>query len=239
MATVDRELLEFLQEIYLFKGLDQPVLERVAELTSTLNYTKGQTIFMEGASAEGFYIVRSGKVKIFKLSPDGREQILHIFGPGHPFGEAAAFSGMVFPANAEALSDGSALFISNERFTRMLAQDISIAMNMLAILSMRLRLFVRMIEDLSLKEVPGRLATYLLIESQVQNNPDFVQLDISKAQLASLLGTIPETLSRIFKKLQSMGLITVDRSKIILMDRAGLAELSGLVDIGDPVQEIK
>jgi CRP/FNR family transcriptional regulator len=97
---------------------------------------------------------------------------------------------------------------------------------MLAILSMRLRQFTVQIENLSLKEVPGRLASYLLYLANEQEQKDFVALNISKGQLASLLGTIPETLSRILAKMNKQNLIEVSGRDIKLLDRIGLEELS-------------
>ncbi len=100
----------------------------------------------------------------------------------------------------------------------------SLALNMLAVLSFRLRKFASQIENLSLKEVPARLASYLLYLSEEQGRDDMVELDISKGQLASLLGTIPETLSRIFSKMNDEGLIEVNGKKISLIDRDGLRD---------------
>ena len=93
---------------------------------------------------------------------------------------------------------------------------------------MRLREFTIQIENLSLKEVPGRLASYLLYLSSEQDQPTKVQLPISKGQLASLLGTIPETLSRIFTKMSQQGLISVNGNEIMLQDHFGIKELSEL-----------
>ena len=99
-------------------------------------------------------------------------------------------------------------------------------MNMLGELSMRLRQFTLQIENLSLKEVPSRLASYLIVLAEEQGQPDHVSLTISKGQLASLLGTIPETLSRIFAKMSAQNLIQVDGKEIYLLDTLGLEELS-------------
>ena len=97
---------------------------------------------------------------------------------------------------------------------------------MLAMLSMRLRQFTLQVENLSLKEVPGRLASYLLVLSEEQKSKETVLLPVSKGQLASLLGTIPETLSRILAKMSGKGLIQVDGSDIHLLDPVGLEELA-------------
>lgn len=95
---------------------------------------------------------------------------------------------------------------------------------MLAVLSFRLRKFATQIENLSLKEVPARLASYLVYLSEEQGNDEVVELDISKGQLASLLGTIPETLSRIFSKMNDQGLIEVNGKRITLLDPEGLKD---------------
>jgi CRP/FNR family transcriptional regulator len=116
------------------------------------------------------------------------------------------------------------LFLPRRGFVEIVTQCPSIALNMLAMLSMRLRRFTSQIESLSLKEVPARLASYLLYLAEEQGTDDRVELEISKGQLASLLGTIPETLSRIFAKMSEEGLIDVQGRTIHLLDRAGLEE---------------
>jgi CRP/FNR family transcriptional regulator len=102
-------------------------------------YKKGENIFTENEQATGLYAVASGRVKIYKLSPDGREQILHIFGPGEVFGEAPVFAGKRFPASADAMDESRVLFFQREALINLIQINPSIAMNMLAVLSMRLR----------------------------------------------------------------------------------------------------
>jgi len=102
----------------------------------------------------------------------------------------------------------------------------SLALNMLAIMSKKLRQFAVQIENLSLKEMPARLASYLVFLADEQNKDDSVTLKISKGQLASILGTIPETLSRVFAKLSGQKLINVEGKKIILLNRRGLEDLA-------------
>ena len=97
---------------------------------------------------------------------------------------------------------------------------------MLAMLSMRLRQFTVQVENLSLKEVPGRLASYLIYLTREQVTEEMVTLPVSKGQLASLLGTIPETLSRILSKMSMRGLIAVDGREIKLLDLTGLVDLA-------------
>ena len=127
-------------------------------------------------------------------------------------------------ANAAALSEAELYFFPRQRFVALLEKNSSLALNMLAVLAMRLRRFATQIEHLTLREVPGRLAMYLLYMAREQKNMQQVALDIPKGQLASLLGTSPETLSRIFQKMSEEGLIQVEGKRILLLDPEALAE---------------
>ena len=221
-----KETSRILSVTPLFKGLSEKQRNEIGAIAVIRPYKRGQTIFMEGDEGNGFYIVAEGQVKIFKTSLEGKEQILHIYGPGNPFGEVPVFSGSCFPANAMALVKSRILFLPRDAFVRLIAEHPSLSMNMLGELSMRLRQFTVQIENLSLKEVPARLASYLTVLGEEQGRTDRVDLTISKGQLASLLGTIPETLSRIFAKMSAQNLIRVDGRQIHLLDRAGLEDLS-------------
>lgn len=208
----------------LFAGLPEEQVDALVGLASEKKFSRGESIFFEGDPADGFYMVSDGKVKIYKASLDGKEQILHIFGPGEPFGEVPVFHGRPFPANAMALVNSELLFFPRREFVDLVMEIPSLALSMLAVLSLRLRRFAAQIENLSLKEVPGRLASYLLYLAEENNNTDKVTLDIPKGQLASLLGTIPETLSRIFSKMTDDGLIRVEGRTIYLLDMERLRE---------------
>ncbi|HIQ38355.1 MAG TPA: Crp/Fnr family transcriptional regulator [Desulfocapsa sulfexigens] len=208
----------------LFGGLSPEHLDEIEKIATRKEYKRGETIFFEGDPGTGFYMVETGKVKIFKMSLSGKEQILHIFGSGEPFGEVPVFHDQPFPANATALEKTSLIFFPRKDFVELVYTMPSLVMNMLAVLSMRLRRFATQIEDLSLKEVPERLAGYLLYLAEEQGNTDRVELQISKGQLASLLGTIPETLSRIFARMSDEGLIRVEGKNISLHNLKGLEE---------------
>jgi len=218
--------MEILAAIPLFKGLPKNYLEDVRRIAIGKDFKKGEAIFFEGDEADGFYVVVAGRVKVFKLSLDGKEQIFHILGPGEPFGEVPVFAGEDFPANAEAMVASRLFFFPRKAFTGLISEDPSLALNMLAILSKRLRQFTVQVEHLSFKEVPGRLAVYLLYLSDQKGGQAHVRLAISKGQLASLLGTIPETLSRILAKMSKAGLIRVEGPRIEIVDRQGLELLS-------------
>jgi len=221
-----KKILEILAEIPLFSGLDREQLTAIRRISVDQFYGKGRTVFTEGEEANGFYIVADGKVKIYKVSPEGKEQIFHIYGPGSPFGEVPVFSEGRFPANAQTILKSHLLFLPRTAFVGLISENPSLSLNMLAVLSKRLRQFTVQIENLSLKEVPGRLASYLIYLSEERDTKEEVTLSISKGQLASLLGTIPETLSRIFAKMTDQGLIEVMGRDIRLVDWDGLKALA-------------
>jgi len=219
-------IFSIVSDIPLFSGLSEKHLKEIENIAVEKNFSRGEVIFSEGDNGNGFYVVVDGQVKIHKVSLDGKEKILHIFGPGEPFGEVPVFTGKAFPANAEALSNSRLVFFPKDAFVALIMKNPSLALSMLGVLSMRLREFTMQIEHLALKEVPGRIASYILYVSEEQESSNHIELEISKGQLASLLGTIPETLSRIFSKMSSQGLIEVEGRTIWLLDRQGLTDLA-------------
>jgi CRP/FNR family transcriptional regulator, dissimilatory nitrate respiration regulator len=220
------ELADQIAEVPLFKGLPREQLNEVANIAVDKKCRKGLTLFSEGSSATGFYIVISGKIKVYKVSLEGKEQILHIFGTGELFGEVPVFAGGQFPAHAETLEASRVMFIPRDAFIGLLQREPSLSLNMLGILCQRLRRFTHLIEDLSLKEVPGRLAAYFLYLSNRRKGSDAFDLDITKAQLASFLGTIPETLSRILSRMSQQQLIQVEGRTITLLNHEALESLA-------------
>ncbi|MCK4378515.1 MAG: Crp/Fnr family transcriptional regulator, partial [Deltaproteobacteria bacterium] len=130
--------------------------------------------------------------------------------------------------HAVALEKSRLLFFPRQAFIKLIENYSAMALNMLAVLSRRLRQFTTMIDSLSLKEVPGRLAAYLLYLSKQQDNADKLELDITKTQLASLLGTIPETLSRMLAKISNQGMVELNGSHIVIIDRPALEDLASL-----------
>jgi len=221
-----QKILNIISQAPLFNGLSTDQLSEIKQIAIDKFYDRGKTVFWDGDDCNGFYIVAAGKVKIYKVSFEGKEQILHIYGPGNPFGEVPVFSGKKFPASAQTIVKSHLLFFPKDAFIDLITKNPSLALNMLAILSMRLRQFTVQVENLSLKEVPGRLASYLLYLSKEQDKTDAVTLNISKGQLASLLGTIPETLSRIFAKMSDQDLIQVSGRDIRLIDLTGLEDIA-------------
>ncbi len=210
----------------LFKGLPDNQIQELHRIILEKRYKKGRIIFSEGDEGTGFYIIADGMVKVFKASSEGKEQILQIFSEGEPFGEVAVWMGQPFPASAQALTQVHLLYLPKKSFDDLIHNNPSLALNIIAILSLRIHQFTVQVENLSLKEVPGRLAAYLIYLSKEQKTDKSVTLSISKGQLASLLGTIPETLSRIFAKMTDQNLIEVNGRTIHFLNYNDLTKLS-------------
>jgi len=221
-----KKILDVISTIPLFNGLPDDQLEAIKKIAIEKQINKGEIVVSEGDEGKGFFVIVAGRVKVFKVSAEGKEQILHIFGPGQPFGEVPVFAGQRFPANAQAIDSARVLFFPRVAIVDLITANPSLALNMLAEMSKKLRLFAVQIENLSLKEMPARLASYLIHLADEQGEEESVTLKISKGQLASILGTIPETLSRIFAKLSGNNLIRVEGKEITLLNRGGLADLA-------------
>lgn len=207
-----------------FAGLSDPDLDALMQISRIKDHPRGELLFSEGEEAAGFFVVLDGKVKVYKLSPEGKERILHIIQPGGTFAEAAIFGDGMYPAYAEPLQASKLFFLPKEGFLNLLMDNGRIAINMIAGLSRFLRQFANQIEDLTFKDVPSRLARYLMELSRGIN--DVVELPISKSQLASNLGTVSETLSRTLRKLSEDDLIRVSGKKVEILDFDRLDELA-------------
>lgn len=218
--------VEMISSMPLFSGLDEDDFTQIISIAERKKVVKGEIIFNEGDPCNGFYIVESGKIKVFKLSFGGKEQILHIYGPGKPFGEVPVFTGRNFPASSQAIVASSLIFFPRRDFVALISENPSLALNMLGVLSMRLREFTVMVENLALKEVPARLASYLQVLSAEQENSRTVTLPVSKNQLSGLLGTTPETISRILTRMTNDGYIAMDNKTITILNPDGIGELS-------------
>ncbi len=219
------KIIDAISTIPLFKALSEDQLNQLSDIVIDQTFSRSHAIFSEGDEAAGFYAIVSGRVKIFKLSPEGKEQIIHIYGAGNIFGEVPMFAGGSFPANAETLEKSRFFFFPRKSFIELIDKDPSLAMNMLAELSKKLRHLTHLVEGLSLKEVPGRLAAYLLLLNDNTGKSE-IDLDITKSQLAGVLGTIPETLSRILSRMVNQGIIHVSGRTIKIINHQALRDLA-------------
>jgi len=225
------ENIAILKKSLLFSGLNQEYLVEVAEISVKRTFNKGESLFNEGETATGFYLLASGSIKLCKVSPDGKEKVLHFVHPSETFAEAAFFGDGKYPAESRAMEKGAALFFPREAFMGLLERNPRFSLNLIVSLSLLLRRFARQIEELSFAEVPARLAAYLM-ESAAKKSTSFqgktyLDLDMKKGELASRLGTASETLSRTFKKLKEEGMLNVEGSRVIILDMARLEKLAG------------
>lgn len=221
----EMDKLSALAKVKLFDGLPDKQLASLAEIASLKRTSAGDILFEAGQPGTHFYAVVQGRVRVFRAAPSGKEQVLHVFGPGEAFAEVPVFEGKTYPASAQSLEDSLLVSIPRKGFVEVLRREPELALGVMALLSARLRAFVTQISQLSLKEVPERLAGYLLLLRSSQNTDD-ITLELPKGQIAAYLGTIPETLSRALKKLSEQGLIEINGSKVRLLNPAALAELA-------------
>jgi CRP/FNR family transcriptional regulator len=224
------DTVQILKKSMLFSGLSEEHLSGVADISSRRTFNRGETLFSEGDPATGFYLLASGGMKLCKVSPDGREKVLHFVHPGETFAEASFFGDGRYPAEARGIEKGEVLFFPREGFMGLLERDTRFAMNLIVSLSLLLRRFARQIEELSFAEVPNRLAAYLceLIErkSTTFQGKTYLELEMKKGELASRLGTVSETLSRSLRKLREEGIMEVEGSRVIVYDLNRLKELA-------------
>jgi CRP/FNR family transcriptional regulator, dissimilatory nitrate respiration regulator len=213
----------------LFRELDDASWQRVSALIRLVEKKRGETIFSEGEPAHGFYMVESGTVKVFKLSPEGREQIIRIFSPGEHFGEAAVFSGGTFPASGASLTDCVLAYFPAGDFYSLVRENPDIGLNMLGAMSRYLHHLVKVIEELSLKEVPARLAKFLLEHAlppgELPNGAPQYLLPVNKGELALYLGTTAETLSRVLSRMKRRGIISEKKKTIVIHNVEALREM--------------
>lgn len=219
------ELQQQLKKCYLCRELNDSELARLASMAQVRPLKRGEILFFQGDPALGLYLLLDGHVRIYKASPDGKEFTLHQIRPGEMFAEAAIFRDEGYPANCAALKDSTVALLPRDKFFAMLQESPQVSIKMMGSLSSFLREFNRTIEDLSLKEVPARLASFLLTEYE-KTGKTTVILTTTKAELANQLGTIAETLSRNLRKLREQGVIAVNGNRIEILDRDRLDDLA-------------
>ena len=209
---------KFLLGTFLFRSFTGEEINLLLTSTSLKKMRKGEQIFAEGLDADAFFIVASGKVKIYKLSACGKEHTLHIHGPGDLVAEAAIFDSISYPASCASLEDSVLVRVSRDGIINLIKKRPELALKMMSGYSKRLRQFVVKIEELSLKDIKSRLAGYLLKNSTVENGVTLFRLKYSKKELSSLLGTVPETLSRALAFLKQRNLISEKDNTIVIPD---------------------
>lgn len=219
------ELSKWLPTILIFQGLTEEQLMPLAQIAQLKKFEKDEIIFYQDSEATGFFIIQTGRAKVFKIASNGKERIMHFLDVGNYCAEVPTLDGKCFPASAIALEYTEVIFFPRIAFLNLLHEYPEIAISMLMSLAKHSRKLSHMVEELSFKDVPQRLVSYLLDLSEKANGADIINLDITKTQLAETLGTISATLSRAFYRLSNKGLIAINGSQIELLNRDQLQDL--------------
>jgi CRP/FNR family transcriptional regulator len=215
-----------LRTLPLFKGLPDKQLRLLEQSAIIRAYAPGEMILDERKEAGGMYVLLAGRAKLFKLSKDGREQILYFFGPGEPFCLCSMFDRRRAPANAAAVEPCRVLVLSGKIFDEMAQREPRILFNVLLVVSRRLKEAMELVESLSFREIPGRLAMYLTHAERGGPGVDRLKLPMTHRELAKLVGATPEALSRAFRRMAEDGLVEVKGREVKLLDRERLEALA-------------
>ncbi len=215
-----------LRKTPLFATLTDTEMQALASRTSRKRFQRDEQLFAEGDPCTGLFLVATGKIRILKLSPAGREQILAVEGPGSSFAELPVFDGGNYPAAASALEDTEVLFISRKDFQNFCREHPDVGLKVIAVVGSRLRRLVGIIEELSFTTVRQRLIALILRLAQAGGTPSKegirVELTKSHQDLAAELGTVRELVSRNLSRLQAEGFLDVEGRKIVVKDLPGL-----------------
>lgn len=222
LSAPDREIV---RRVPLFAGLPPGMLERLLAPGRVENLARGTLLFAQETPATHFYVILVGWVKIYRSTPDGGENVVHVFTRGDSFAEAAIFAGGRYPVSASTASATRLLSIPAGPFLGLLEQEPAVARNMLAAMSRHLRELVGRLEQLQSHSAPARLAGFLLSLTGEEEGAAEVRLPVDKALLAARLGMQPETLSRALGRMRDAG-VEVQGERIRVPDVARLRELA-------------
>jgi len=222
------DVLAQMRKLDLFQGIPAEKLQTLVERSLYRTYKAGEMFIGETDPAHAFYVVITGQVKLYKSSPEGKEQTLYLLGPGDPFGMCTAFAIDSFPANAMTLEESGILLIPGQIMEAVAMQEPRLLLNIIRVLSDRLRESMTLIESLSLKEIPERLASFLLhaLTRDGDQGMNQLGLTITQRELAKILGATPEALSRAIRKISNAGILAMDGRSIRILDREALEALA-------------
>jgi CRP/FNR family transcriptional regulator len=213
---------DYLRQISIFSELKDEFLDKIHRISLLRKYGKGRIIIMEGEPGEAFYYVKSGLIKISKLSSDGREHILHILNEGHIFAEVTLFNKTVYPATAEVIEEAEIGMIKNEDLERVIMEDPELSLHLIRYLNRRLVEAHMKIRNLALFDTYGRTAQALvkLAEDYGKKNSIGIELDlnISRQELANIVGTTRETVIRVLTVFKKENSIAIDKNTITIID---------------------
>ena len=201
----------------LFSKLTDLQLDRVCQSSQLRQLTDGQTLFNQSDKVTSFYMVVNGKIKLFRMSPDGQEKIIEIVKSGEVFAEALMFTNQTdYPVSSAALTDTILISINAKNFREMLWDSTATCLLLLGDMSLRLRKLIKEIDTLTLHSGTCRVAAYL-VQEMPENKKEF-ELDMAKNVIAARLSIKPETFSRIIKSLKSQGILNIDGNYVIIHD---------------------
>jgi CRP/FNR family transcriptional regulator len=225
---VDAPIEPVLRKLPLFAALDVATVARIAAGSRRLHLAAGEAILREGEPCRGFFAVVAGGAKVFRLAPDGREQVLQRVRAGQTFAEAAVLSMKRYPANAVATESPTEIVeIGAETFLKLFEGDQRVAKAMVASLSTWLLRLVGRVEELTVLSAGARLARYLLdLPSTTTADGVVVELPLAKKDLAGSLGITPETLSRLLRKWQDLEIVRGDGASIEVLDSDALVAVA-------------
>src|SRR5262245_27295056 len=214
--------LELLRQTPYLRSVPRGDLEALATHLRERRYQAGDVIFRKGDSSEGLGVVLSGRVRTVTTSPEGREQVLKVFGPGRTFADLAVFDDEPQPAEAISASESTLVFISQADLLELLKQHPDAAIDVIRLFASRLRAYKQLVEDLSLRTVVARVARLLvdrargaqmLVEESASSSLEYTQDDV-----AALVGSVREVVQRALKTLEGAGLIQMTRGRIQIID---------------------
>ena len=217
-------ILEALNTSHLFSELTEAQLDRVRRHSHITDMLEGESLFFQGDNATNFYLVLSGRIKLFRISPEGKEKVVEIMETGATFAEALMFMDEPhYPVTATALSPSRVIGINCKDFKSMLRDSIDTCFLLLGTMSFRLRGLIREIDALSLDTGTVRTVAYLL--HQAAPDSDNFELKIAKSVIASRLSVKPETFSRILKNLHDQEIVTIDGRNVTIHDRDAMISI--------------
>lgn len=221
---MDSTIQSHISSVIYFRGITSEEITYVTNNSVLRTFAANEMIFLEGEPAQGLWIVESGRVKIYKLSPDGNEHILHLRGPGKTFNDIGALDGDANPANAAALSaEVQVWLVPIDIITHVLTHNPQVALNVIRLLAKRVRSLVGQIEDLALYSVIVRLARFLI--KQV-DDPSLSGPGVTRTAIAAHLNTTPQTISVALRELEAAGAIEFDRHQINIVDETQLRAIA-------------
>lgn len=217
-------LADILARTPLFSGLDADSCAKIATQARLKTCARGTDLFAAGDPAQAYFLVLSGWIKLYRLSRDGGEAVIHICPPGESFAEAAIFSPTgIYPVSAQAIEDSTVLEIPRQQLADMIRADGNLALSMLGSISARQKLLVQQIEQMTARSAAQRLGAFLLrLCAGTAGNSATVNLPYDKSLVARRLNIQPETFSRALARLKPCG-VAVRKSVITIADRAALA----------------